>query len=332
MTSEISEDEAALYDRQIRLWGLDSQKRLRASRILLVGLGGLGAEVAKNIILAGVNSVTLLDNQNVSEDDLCCQFLVTADDTSKNRAECSLSQAQQLNPMVAVTVDTEAITSKTKDFFSNFDVVILTKCSKAEMIRVNEICRQSSIKFFAGDVCGYFGYSFTDLIEHKFAEEKLINIQIKQDSDAPKTIQETKVEQKTISFVSLKKAFDTDWNAEKNAKQLKTLSSSYFILQCLLNFRSLHSRSPLRNRRNQDTSELVRLRDELLESMGVSKDRLDDTFASAVFAELSPVCAIVGGMLAQEVVKAVSCKDRPFNNFFFFNGLNDNGVVEMIGC
>jgi len=33
--------------------------------VLLIGIGGLGAEVAKNIILSGVRSVTLLDDQNV---------------------------------------------------------------------------------------------------------------------------------------------------------------------------------------------------------------------------------------------------------------------------
>ncbi|CAM5129083.1 unnamed protein product [Natator depressus] len=44
----ISEEEAAQYDRQIRLWGLEAQRRLRASRVLLVGMKGLGAEVAKN--------------------------------------------------------------------------------------------------------------------------------------------------------------------------------------------------------------------------------------------------------------------------------------------
>jgi len=81
---ELTEQETELYDRQIRLWGLDSQKRyafcdsitpnrinifnttmnvciyrLRAARILLCGLNGFGAEIAKNIILAGVKSITL---------------------------------------------------------------------------------------------------------------------------------------------------------------------------------------------------------------------------------------------------------------------------------
>ena len=37
---EISEAEAALYDRQIRLWGLDAQRRLRAANVFLAGLKG----------------------------------------------------------------------------------------------------------------------------------------------------------------------------------------------------------------------------------------------------------------------------------------------------
>jgi len=39
---------------------------LRAARVLLIGVGGLGAEVAKNIVLSGVKSITLLEHQLVS--------------------------------------------------------------------------------------------------------------------------------------------------------------------------------------------------------------------------------------------------------------------------
>jgi len=46
--------------------------RLRAARVLLIGVGGLGAEVAKNVVLAGVQSLTLLDDQSV-----CCACIFT---------------------------------------------------------------------------------------------------------------------------------------------------------------------------------------------------------------------------------------------------------------
>lgn len=47
--------------------------RLRGSRVLLAGLGGLGAEVAKNLILAGVKGLTLLDHEQVHTLKLCTQ-------------------------------------------------------------------------------------------------------------------------------------------------------------------------------------------------------------------------------------------------------------------
>lgn len=73
---EITEDEAALYDRQIRLWGVDAQKKILSSKVLLINMQGLGAEVAKNLVLSGINSLTLLDSNDVQEDDLNYNFLI----------------------------------------------------------------------------------------------------------------------------------------------------------------------------------------------------------------------------------------------------------------
>ncbi len=52
--------------------------------MLLLGLTGLGAEVAKNIILAGIKSIVLLDPSQVTEEDQCSQFLVAREDVGKN--------------------------------------------------------------------------------------------------------------------------------------------------------------------------------------------------------------------------------------------------------
>ncbi len=47
-------------------------------------------------------------------------------------------------------------------------------------------------------------------------------------------------------------------------------------------------------------------------------------------AEISPVCAIVGGILAQELIKVVTGKDEPLSNFFFYNGMDGGGFVECV--
>lgn len=57
---------------------------MRAAKILLIGLNGFGAEVAKNIILAGVKSITFLDDREFTQLDSCSQFLAPKDSIGKN--------------------------------------------------------------------------------------------------------------------------------------------------------------------------------------------------------------------------------------------------------
>lgn len=130
----------------------------------------MGAEIAKNIILSGVKSVTLQDDKNVQESDRCSQFLVPVDSLGQNRAEASLIRAQALNPMVKLHAETESVSAKDDTFFQAFDVVVVLEAPTRELVRINNTCRMNGIKFFAGDVWGMFGYSFADLQDHSFAE------------------------------------------------------------------------------------------------------------------------------------------------------------------
>lgn len=167
---ELTEDETELYDRQIRLWGLESQKRIRAARILISGLNGLGAEVAKNIILSGVKSVTLNDHRNLAETDICSQFLAAQSSVGTNRAEASLLRAQALNPMVEIVVDKENVAEKNDEFFKTFDVVVVIEARTTTLQRIDNLCRMHGVKFFCGDLWGMHGYSFVDLQDHEFVE------------------------------------------------------------------------------------------------------------------------------------------------------------------
>ncbi|VDP79210.1 unnamed protein product [Echinostoma caproni] len=72
----ISEAEAALYDRQIRLWGLEAQNKLKRARILLYGMSPVGAEVAKNLVLSGVAALDIIDEQIVTPLDTASNFLI----------------------------------------------------------------------------------------------------------------------------------------------------------------------------------------------------------------------------------------------------------------
>merc|ERR1712025_1429218 len=133
-------------------------------------------------------------------------FLAPRDCLGQNRAEASLQRLQQLNPMVKVSATPSKSQDKDSEFFKTFDVVVATNCNKEELLRINSICRAENILFYAGDVFGFYGFSFMDLVSHEYVEEVT---ETKESGDGgpaakkQKVESETKTVKKAMSFVSL---------------------------------------------------------------------------------------------------------------------------------
>lgn len=62
---------------------MQAQEKIRSANILLITLKALGNEIAKNLVLAGVGSLTLMDNGLVTDDDLGAQFFISEADIGK---------------------------------------------------------------------------------------------------------------------------------------------------------------------------------------------------------------------------------------------------------
>mmetsp|Transcript_25953 Transcript_25953/g.79824 ORF Transcript_25953/g.79824 Transcript_25953/m.79824 type:complete len:124 (-) Transcript_25953:4-375(-) len=90
-----------VYDRQIRLWGADAQKKIQATKVLLLGLGAANVELAKNLVLAGFGA-TLADDATVAAKDLAYNFFVSDADVGANVAAASLPKVAELNPFARV--------------------------------------------------------------------------------------------------------------------------------------------------------------------------------------------------------------------------------------
>ncbi|KAJ4907398.1 Ubiquitin-activating enzyme E1 1 [Raphanus sativus] len=155
---EIDED---LHSRQLAVYGRETMRRLFASDVLISGMHGLGAEIAKNLILAGVKSVTLHDESVVELWDLSSNFVFSEDDVGKNRADASVHKLQDLNNAVVVSSLT---TSLTGEQLSGFQVVVFSDISLEKAIEFNDYCHshQPPIAFVRADVRGLFGSVFCD--------------------------------------------------------------------------------------------------------------------------------------------------------------------------
>lgn len=132
-------------------------------------------------------------------------------------------------------------------------------------------------------------------------------------------------------FCPVKEALAVDWSGEKAQAALKRTAPDYFLLQVLLKFRTDKGRDPTSDSYSEDAELLLQIRNDVFDSLGVSPDLLPDDFVRYCFSEMAPVCAVVGGILAQEIVKALSQRDPPHNNFFFFDGMKGSGIVECLG-
>ncbi|RHN56596.1 putative ubiquitin/SUMO-activating enzyme E1, ubiquitin-activating enzyme E1 [Medicago truncatula] len=155
---EIDED---LHSRQLAVYGRETMRRLFASSVLVSGMRGLGAEIAKNLILAGVKSVTLHDEGTVELWDLSSNFVFSENDLGKNRAVASVSKLQELNNAVLVL----SLTTKlTKEQLSNFQAVVFTEVSLEKAVEFNDYCHshQPPIAFIKTEVRGLFGSVFCD--------------------------------------------------------------------------------------------------------------------------------------------------------------------------
>ena len=81
--SALTDKEVEQYDRQIRLWGVDAQRRMRDALVMVAGMDALGTEVVKNLVLAGV-SVILADGETVERARLGAAYFLNESHIGQN--------------------------------------------------------------------------------------------------------------------------------------------------------------------------------------------------------------------------------------------------------
>ena len=162
---EINDD---LYSRQIGTFGMETMRKLVQLKVLIIGMRGLGVEIAKNIILSGPKSVTIYDEFYPTINDLSSNFYISEDDVGKrSRDQACLDKLKGLNPYVTVEL---LRFPPTNDFMSlfqktllNYNVVVYTELFNTNfLINVNKFCRDNNIKFIYALNFGLVGYIFSD--------------------------------------------------------------------------------------------------------------------------------------------------------------------------
>jgi ubiquitin-activating enzyme E1 len=397
-TAEVDEK---LYSRQLYVMGHEAQRRMMASKAMLVGCSGLGVEIAKNCILAGISSLVIVDPLPATSYDLGGNFYLplpseaTATEAS-SRANLCKEQLSQLNPYVNVSVATEVTNLVADQLLPLLDTgiaccVVTIPLSNDLLIALNNKCRDVGASFIYTLTAGVFGQVFCDFgpsflcsdkdgnppatsqIESVFQEKDAVFVKVLEDQGRHGL--ETG---DTITFARLKGLEGLETNTHykvhvtgpftfqiEGAKVIESTEASAqqgYITQviqpvtiafetyetrlndpgeCMMSDFAKFDRPPLLNkafcaleefRVNHNNGEyptpgdvdacnkvLELTKAKSTEDLSKAQERIVKHLASGAKAILSPMCAALGGIVGQEVLKACSGKFTPINGFFYLD-------------
>lgn len=111
----LSDDELLRYSRQILLKqvDIDGQLKLKQSRVLIVGLGGLGAPVALYLAAAGVGELHLADFDSVDLTNLQRQIIHDSSSVGVSKVDSAITRLSALNPLVKLVPHRAAMDADT---------------------------------------------------------------------------------------------------------------------------------------------------------------------------------------------------------------------------
>ena len=144
----------ARYVRQLALpeIGERGQALLRASKVLIIGAGGLGSPVALYLAAAGVGTLGILDCDCVSASNFNRQILYEETDEGKRKAEAAADRIRRQNSCVKVEVYPERITRadyhRVLEIVAGYDIVVDACDNMATRYLVSDLTEQLSIPFF----------------------------------------------------------------------------------------------------------------------------------------------------------------------------------------
>ena len=106
MKNSLNKSQVERFSRQLILKniGAKGQKKIMSSKVLIVGLGGLGCPAAENLVRAGIGTIGLIDNDIVSLSNIHRQSLFNSKDIKKTKVSVAASKLKQINPDLNVCI------------------------------------------------------------------------------------------------------------------------------------------------------------------------------------------------------------------------------------
>lgn len=161
LMNELTHNERERYSRHLNLkgFGAEGQLKLKQSRVLIVGAGGLGCPALLYLVAAGVGKIGIVDFDIVQESNLQRQVLFTINDIGRKKADVAKTRLSELNPLISIhTYPIELTSQNILPILEQYDLVLDCSDNFATRYLVNDASVLLNKPLVYGSVLEYEGH------------------------------------------------------------------------------------------------------------------------------------------------------------------------------
>ena len=292
---------------------IHSQAKMAKSSVLFIHCSGVSSEVLKNLVLAGIRAVLCDDRPYPSAMHSTPSFFLSQEDRSTKVAKQTVAEAmrpkiEEINPLLG-ECQVCSYAELTDEFLKGFSIVVCSRLpSQSEAIRLSKGTVAGGGKFYMVDTFGLQGACAFDLgANHTFRGEKGKELgearglkeHIPLDEMLKTPLQDAinrfhkKPPIQWIQYKCILEFVETTktWPSAANASVFATTTAAWIA---------------------KDSPSLT-------DHPALTEDSLQK-LAKVATAEVAPVCSVLGGILGNEIIKAISGKGEPANNTLLLDG------------
>ena len=170
MKKQLNQSLVERFSRQIVLKeiGAVGQKKIISSKVLIIGVGGLGCSIAENLTRAGVGNIGIVDNDNVSLSNLHRQSLYETSDVGKSKVLIAKKKLNKINSNTKVnTYNLRLNNSNSKKIINKYDYIIDGSDNFKTKFLINDLCLKNKKILITGAISKFDGHIFSFNFKNK---------------------------------------------------------------------------------------------------------------------------------------------------------------------
>ena len=176
MKQSLNKSQVERFSRQLVLKniGANGQKKILSTKILIVGVGGLGCPAAENLVRAGIGTIGLIDNDIVNLSNIHRQSLFSSKDIKKSKVYVAAKKLREINPYTKInTYNSRLNKNNIKNIIKNYEIIIDGSDNFKTKFLINDYCIKLKKKLITGAISKFDGHVFTfDFRDKKTASLK----------------------------------------------------------------------------------------------------------------------------------------------------------------